>query len=288
MSSGGLDNHYRSPSRGLIGRIETAIANCEPLRILRRGTLSRLPFPVMASDVRSVIYANWLIPAHVAAELTPPGVELEVFDGKAVLTVLSYVHGGFGPVLAGPLRRLFPSPRQSNWRLYVRGIDGAAPDRATVLFLGNVFDSALYAIGTRLVSDVMLSHRAGTFVLDAASDRVRLVIGGAGSAPGLTLDAVQGEGDLPADFQAIFGSWPEAMAALTLQDRAIAPLARGTDLALADIDLPIDTAAIVPLEVTAFEPGAALNALGATGAPFCFLVPEVPFRVLGERILRRP
>jgi len=199
-------------------------------------------------------------------------------DGRTIVTVLTYRHGGFGPVLAGPLRRLFPSPRQSNWRLYL-----ARP--GVVLFVKNIFDSALYALGARMFSDALPSHHAAR--LDLASDTTgcRVEIGGPGSAPGLMLEAVRADArTLPAAFAPFFSDWVEAVGFLCLQHAAVGPIAGEAGLAYAEIDLPIDLDTVQPLAANACAPGDWLAARGVVGQPFCFRVPAAPFRVLSERV----
>ncbi len=269
-------NRFASPDRGPLGRLQDLLANSVGLARLRRAIFSRLPFPVLASDVRDIVYASWVAPLVELAGEIPPDVAVLERDGRTIVTVLTYRHGGFGPTLAGPLRRLFPSPLQSNWRLYL-----ARP--GVVLFVKNIFDSVLYALGTRLFSDALPSHYASRFDLasDAASCRVE--IGGPGSAPGLMLKAASTDARiLPAEFAPFFSDWAEAVRFLCLQHAAVAPIAGETGLAYAEIDLPIDLATVRPLAVSACAPGGWLAARGVAGQPFCFQVPAVPFRVLSE------
>lgn len=271
-------NRFESPDRGPWGRLQDGLANSRGLARLRRAIFSRLPFPVLASDVRDVVYASWVVPLDGFAGEIPPGVAVLERGGLTIVTALTYRHGGFGPALAGPLRRLFPSPRQSNWRLYL-----ARP--GIVLFVKNVFDSALYALGTRLFSDALPSHHAARFdhVIDDAGCRVE--IGGPGSAPGLKLEAVPVDTrTLPADFAPFFATWDEAVRFLCLQDAAVARIEGESGLAYAQIDLPIDVAKVQPLTATAGAPGAWLAVRGVAGQPFCFRVPAVPFRVLSETV----
>ncbi|WP_454758706.1 hypothetical protein [Caulobacter segnis] len=271
-------NRFESPDRGPFGRLQDRLANSRGLARLRRAVFSRLPFPVLASDVRDVVYASWIVPLDRIAGEIPPGVAVLERDGRTIVTALTYRHGGFGPALAGPLRRLFPSPRQSNWRLYL-----ARP--GIVLFVKNVFDSALYALGTRLFSDALPSHHAARFdhVSDDAGCRVE--IGGPGSAPGLTLEAVPADArTLPTDFAPFFATWDDAVRFLCLQDAAVARIEGEDGLAYARIDLPIDVATVQPLTATACTPGAWLAARGVAGQPFFFRVPAVPFRVLSETV----
>lgn len=138
-----IDNRFVSPRRGGVGRCQSALANARWLRSLRRALIGRLPFARLESDVRDVVYLTWLLPVAAVARLVPPGVALVSWEGMTPFTILTYAHGHFGPAAAGRLRCLFPSPLQSNWRLYVATIDGQAPPDATVLFVRNLFDRAM-------------------------------------------------------------------------------------------------------------------------------------------------
>jgi len=270
----------------LIGVIENALANSRFLSHIRRAFTSRLPFMVLASDVRDVVYANWVVPVSTVKFLVPPGVEIMEKDGNTVLTVLTYEHGHFGPAIAGVFRRLFPSPLQSNWRLYVRSIDGKDTDVPTALFVANVFNSDLYAVGTRVFSDVMLSHRAERFEHRQEGCTWSIRIGGKGSAPSLTIKATASYAvDFPAAFGSFFNHYDDAIEMLCLQDAAIAPVIGTGAIAKADIALPIDTQTVMPLDVVAYLPGNFLEKLGAVSSPFCFRVPAVKFEALSEQIL---
>lgn len=283
MTEGG--GRFVPPRGGWLGRLQTRLGNAPGWARLRRRTLARLPFPTLMSDVTDVLYATWSVPAAAARALVPAGVELAERDGQVLLTVLSYRHGHFGPALAGPLLRLFPSPLQSNWRFYVDRLHGTAPAEPTVLFVANVFDGALYALGTRLLSDVLPSRLAGRFTLLWEGEAVTVDIAGPGSAPTLTLTARHAPGALPPLLAPLFEDWTAAVTARTMQEAALAAVPDIDALALARIDLPIPLAEVVPLVPVSFRPGALLIALGATEPPFCFLVPRVPFRVLSERLV---
>jgi hypothetical protein len=275
-------NRFRSPDPGVWGQFQNWLANNGRLRATRRAVFSRLPFPVLASDVRDVIYASWTAPTSAFEGEIPPGVRTLNAGDRTILTTLTYRHRSFGPALAGPLRRWFPSPLQSNWRLYL-----AEPiaGRRVVLFVKNIFDSALYAVGTRLFSDSLPSHWAARFDHGCDVEGCRFQIGGPGSAPGLGLEATHsGARTLPADFQPFFETWSDAVRFLCLQDAALAPIEDAAGLAYAEIDLPIDPATVTPLEATVCQPGEWLTSRGVTGAPFCFRVPAVPFRVLSETV----
>lgn len=256
------------------------------LRRARRWVMARMPFPILASDVSDVIYLNWVVAADRAAELVPPGVDLVEREGRVIFTVLTYRHRNFGPAMLGPLRRLFPSPLQSNWRFYVDRISGGTAT-ATVLFVANVFDSTLYTIATRLFSDALPSDLALRFEHRRDKGRyLTAIAGGGGSSPDLSAVTRAGESVLPADFASFFADWEEAVRHLSLQDVAICSVDDLPGrLALAEIDLPIDLARIEPLVCAEWSGGPWLDRLGVHAPPFAFRVPGVAFRVVSERLI---
>lgn len=246
--------------------------------------LSYLPFSVLESDVRDVLYLNWTIPIALAQSLSPSGVALMEKHGKTVFTILIYRHGHFGPRFLGPFRRFLPSPLQSNWRFYVTCIDQAPVPQPTVLFVRNFFDSALYAIGTRVGSDALPSElpKLFTYSTDGA---LRCQLIDADDELQLEASATTTEGKtLPSAFVDVFSSWDDAVSTLTQQDAAVVQPPDLDNLAHARISLPIDVASIKPAhaDVTC---GRWLARLGITGDPFAFIVPAVKFQVLSENML---
>lgn len=154
-----------------------------------------------------------------------------------------------------------------------------------MLFLRNIFDSTLYALGTRLFTDILPSHKAKRFSLEGAEESFHLNIAGPGSAPDLLLDLVSGTPDLPAPFRGFFDSWNAAVEFLCLQDAAVTAIEHSAHLAYAEIDLPIDPTTVEPLQATHCAPGELLRAWGADASPFCFRVPAVRFRAFAERLV---
>lgn len=280
------NNAYRHPVPGRAGRLIGRLANSTTFGRWRQAILSRLPFVTLASEVVDVIYVSWLVDASAAQALLPPGVTLWQRDGRTPFTVLTYRHGHFGPRLAGPLRRLLPSPLQSNWRLYLDHAPAAAPPVATVFFLKNVMDSLPHALGTRLFSDILPTHLADAMTHAVNSHEARCgIVPGAGSAPAFDLQAHIGSArELDADWHALFGGWDDAVRYLACQDAAVAHVPRNGRLALGEISLPVDLPAVKPL-VPLQADCALLEHLPAVSAPFAFLVPSVPFLALSERLL---
>lgn len=282
------DNAFIHPSAGLGGRVANRLVASRPLLRARRALLSRLPFLQLASDVENVVYCTWVVDVAAVAHLVPRGVTLANRDGRTLFTTLTYAHRHFGPRAAGPLRRVFPSPLQSNWRLYVDALPGGTPADGTVLFVKNVFDHPLYALGSRLFSDALPSHLAQRFTHTARDGRYdTLLSGGAGSAPDLRCTAeASDDRTLPAAFAPFFDGWRDAVSYLSLQHAAIAQVDDCDRIAYASIDLPIDVDAVRPLKpIGSVEGGDFLARIGATGEPMCFIVPDVAFRVLSERLL---
>lgn len=278
---------YRHPYPGRAGRVLERLLNARGLARLRHAVLSHLPFPVLRSDVADVVYVTWMVDARVAGALLPAGLRVWERGGRTPFTVLTYRHGHFGPALAGPLRRLFPSPLQSNWRLY---LDGPLPPGApphTVWFLENVMDSGAYVAATRLFSDIMRTHRPARFTHGrAGAGFATRIEPGAGSAPAFACTvAPAARPVLPPAFAAAFGTWDDAVAMLACQDAALGWSARFGKPVLSHIDLPIPLDAVRPLAPAEPVACALADTLAAAGEPLCFLVPGVPFRVLSETVL---
>lgn len=281
-------NAYVHPKPGLVGSFLGRIANSAALLRLRRRLFAHLPFLKLRSDVRDVVYLTWLVELDAVKHLVPSGVTLWQHDGKTAFTVLTYAHRHFGPSAAGPLRALFPSPLQSNWRLYVEAFPKARPGQRVVLFVKNIMSSTLYAIGTRLFSDALPTHLAASFRHERDGDAcVTDISGGQGSAPPLrcTVHATQAK-SLPQQFGGAFSTWLEAVRFLALQDAAIAQVEDVAALAYADIELPIDVLSVVPLTLS---PGTLdcpfVKAIAEDQEPLCFMVPRVRFEVVSERLL---
>jgi hypothetical protein len=289
-----MDNAYVHPTPGFTGRALATIANNAAIRWIRRTAMGPLPFARLASDVEDVVYLTWIVPVERVRAFVPPGVAIVDRAGLTLFTILTYRHGHFGAKWLGPLRRLCPSPLQSNWRLYVESLPGEAvpalpvPAR-TVLFLRNVFDSPAYALGSRIASDALPSHLAGGFVHRRSGDGYETRIDpGAGSAPALASTTLPAPAkSLPAGYDRFFASWAGAVRFLCGQDAAVAATGKNGRLAQAGISLPIDLDTVVPLQSTDTRGTGFLEALGAAGQPFCFAVPKVRFEVLWERMLPR-
>jgi hypothetical protein len=280
-------NRFIYPRPGFLGATLNWLANSRALASARRAALSRLPYMKLESDVVDVVYLNWVIPTYLAMCAVPAGVRLIEKNGTTIVTVLTYRHGNFGPSFLGPLRKIFPSPLQSNWRLYLLECPAGTQVNRTVLFIKNIFNSAMHSVGSRAFSDVLPSHVAESLKHEKhGSIYITRIEGGSGSAPGFScITQVAGSKRLPAEFQRFFPSWEEAITQLSLQDSAICAVEGLDRMAQGGIDIPIDTGNIIPLEASEYVAGPYLTSLGAAGKPFCFAVPHVRFRALWERLV---
>jgi hypothetical protein len=245
------------------------------------------PVVPLASDVEDVVYLTWIVPVDRIRQFVPPGVAVIERAGLTLFTILTYRHRHFGAKWLGSLRRLCPSPLQSNWRLYVQTLPGGEAPTRTVLFLRNAFDHPAYVLGSRLASDALPSHLPLRFAHERSGDGYETVLDpGEGSAPALDSKLERASARvLPAGFDRFFASWAGAVRFLCLQESAVVAIDGERRIAQAGISLPIDVDTVVPLQSTAVAGAGFLQEVGAVGAPFCFAVPKVRFEVLWERVL---
>jgi hypothetical protein len=283
---------YIHPRRGLFGAMLGKVINWRSFANVRGAIMARLPYIKLASDVENVVYATWMVKVSRVTDLLPKGAILWDFDGYTPFTVLTYKHGNFGPELLGKLRRVFPSPMQSNWRLYLKepiqeSMSGSAPVR-TVLFIKNVMSSVAHTVGSRLLSDMMPTHLPHVFRHEQISNGAIVeILPGTGSAPEFYLEAQNTLArELTPTLATHFKSWEEAVSFLALHDAAVARVPGGERVAYSEILLPIEPQDIQPLQTNADAWRCPLiQELGCNEVPFCFRVPQVKFRVLSETLL---
>lgn len=271
-----MTNNYVHPKTGLPGRLLARLANSRRIAAARRAVFSRLPFLTLESDVRDVVYLTWMMDVAAAQAMVPPGVRLWQRDGLTPFSILTYRHGHFGPALAGPARRLLPSPLQSNWRFYLE-------EPGKVYFVRNIMDSTLHALGTRIFSDILPTHLPARFVHARDGEEYTTIIDpGAGSAPLLEARArLSARRELPTDLAGAFANWGEAVSVLACQHMAMIEVPGLGRMAESEISLPIPLDEVLPLEAASVT--CPMAGAGA-GSPFCFAVPHVRFKVLSESL----
>ncbi len=240
-----------------------------------------LPYPTLRSDIRDVVYLTWLVPVVRVAHLVPEGVALDAFDGHTPLSILTYRHGGFGPALLGPLRRLMPSPAQSNWRLYVEGRSGDG--EGAVFFLKNVIDHPAYVVGSRMLSDGLPAHLPAQMVHARCRDTIETRISpGDGSAPDLVATVRETENRrVPAELRSLGETFEDVLAYLVPRGAAVRTHP-AVGLRSASL-IVVDPGEVRPLELTAPVESAWLAPIVEGAEPFAFVIREVRFAATGER-----
>jgi hypothetical protein len=239
------------------------------------------PMVALRSDIEDVLYVSYVVPADRLAALVPAGLELQRLGpggAHALFTFLSYRHGHFGPRLLGPLRRLLPSPVQSNWRIHVREPRTGA---VGVYFVSTAISATAYALGARLLAEGMPMHVPLHAEISARAGAFHLRLDpGAGSAPDAEAILTPTEAPTDGPWRVCFATWRDFLAYAVPQDRAFT-----TDPALGrvirlEIDLGIPLGACQPLagEVRS----RAARVIAGDAEAFSFRVPRVAFLFRGE------
>ena len=283
-----LGNQFQSPRRSPIHWLTAALSNSKLLARSRRRFTSFFPFLKLRSDVKDVVYMNWILEVDKVRHFLPDGLELWEKDGKTLFTILTYRHGSFGPSFLGPFRRLFLSPLQSNWRLYLKAAPPNVAQGSTVLFLKNSMSSHLYALGTRVFSDVLATHLPRKFIHKKKDSGFETSISpGKGSAPELKCFVeASDEKTIDKEFSELFDSWEEIVDFLSFQDAAVSYTDRDSIFAFSQIELPIDTSTIQPMELRSegfLCP--MLDEFAPIGKPLCYRIPKVRFLATSETLI---
>lgn len=257
---------------GRLGWIWNPLANSRVIDAF----LQRLPELTMKSDITDVLYVNYLVPAERVAPLVPPGLQLQRLgpDGAyALFTFLTYRHGHFGYAVLGPLRRLCPSPIQTNWRIHV---ENPVTKHRGIYFVSNAITSTTYALFARLTTEGMPMH-VTRGELAHREDRFRLVLDpGAGSAPDVELELTRAEEPvLEGAWKACFGTWRGFLEYCVPQDRSMSSQPLKGRISRHEIDLGIPLDRCVPYRGTVTSRAA--REIAGAAEPLCFVVPNVAF-----------
>ncbi|MBI3856282.1 MAG: DUF2071 domain-containing protein [Planctomycetes bacterium] len=264
---------WRHPNR-IFGWIADPAANSRFLR----AYAELAPPLAMVSDIRDVLYVNYLVEASRLQRLVPEGLELQKCgaDGRwAVFTFLSFRHGHFGPRLLGPLRSLLPSPLHSNWRVHVRD---PRSGKEGIYFVTNAISSTPHALGARLMSEGMPMHVLAGAELRSEGGRFTLKLDpGTGSAPDAEAE-LRPLAAAPASgpWSAAFASWRDMLAYVVPQDRGFSTQPWLGRVTRQEIRLDIPLEACEPLEGRVASRAAA--EIVGEAPPFCFRVASVRFR----------
>ena len=276
---------WKAPRRTFLGWLCELIANSRFLQYACEFG----PRFAMASDIRDVVYINYVVPARNLLPLVPEGLELLTLaeDRYALLSVLIYKHGAFGMNFLGPLRRpLMPSPLQSNWRIYVR-----EPRTSTegVFFFSNTISGTLTALIARILSRGVAMHVPAEMSLNITTEATLREIPGTSCAPDLiaNLRSLQPteQPTLPSGpWTECFASYAEFLAYCIPQGNALSVQSWDGRITAQNFCLEGVAATSTPLQGEAHS--ATLTTLGATDDSICFLLPRVDFLLTGETTLQ--
>jgi hypothetical protein len=245
-----------------------------------------LPVPPMVSDITDVVYVNYVVPAARLAPLVPEGLRLQRIgpDGEqAVFTFLTYRHGHLGPPVLGRLRRLLPSPVQTNWRIHVRD---PRTGHAGVHFVTTAVDRAAHAVGARLFCEALPMHLLRHAAVERAGEStVSLRLDpGAGSGP--DAEAVLTFAPEPAGgpWRSAFGTYRDMLEYIVHQDRALSVQPWHRRVTRQEIRLGLTPADCRPL--TGSVRSRSARAIVGDAEPFSFHVPRVTLRFDSEEYHR--
>ena len=266
---------WHHPGHPLVARFVDAVARSHFARALAEW----LPTPVLVSDIRDVVYVNYLVDADRLEPLVPEGLKLQRLGQQkqyALFTFLTYRHGHFGPALLGRFRRHLPSPIQSNWRIHVT--DPVTRQRG-VYFVSTAINSTPHALAARFLSEGVPMHvpRRADLVRDASGTVHLSLEPGRGTAPDAQATLRPSlEASLPPAWAESFDDWRGFLEYCLPQDRAMCSQPWYGRVARQEIELEIPLKRCQRLEGKVESRAAA--AIVGDAVPICFYVPSVTFR----------
>lgn len=266
---------WRHPSGSVLARPLDFVASSRVIS----SWLEPLPIAVMESDIEDVVYVNYLLEAEKLEPFVPYGLALDRIGpgGKyALFSFLTYRHGHFGFRFLGPLRKLMPSPIQTNWRIHVKD---PRTGTAGIYFVTNAIDYAMPALAARLFTEGMPMHvfARSSIVRDPTTGRIVLDFDpGAGTAPDAKASLVPCEApELAGRWQEAFGDYRGFLEYTIPQNRAMSGQPWHERVTRHEIELPVDLDKVEPLagEVES-RAGAAIV---GSERPACFRVAGLHF-----------
>lgn len=271
---------WRHPARNPLARLADGLANSR----LVSTWVEPLPIAAMVSEIEDVIYVNYLVRAETVERFVPWGLELERLGPDrawALFSFLTYRHGHFAFRFLGPLRRLFPSPVQTNWRIHVRdprtGVRG-------VYFITNAIDYAMPALAARLFTEAMPMHvfARSSVRRDPASGSIEFAFeGGDGSAPSAQGSLAPCEAPtLEGPWRECFESWEGFLEYCVPQNRAMSGQPWHRRVTRHEIVLPIDLAKVEPLRGAVVS--ATASEIAGDSQPLCMRVAGLHFTFEAE------
>jgi hypothetical protein len=277
------DGHWapwRSPRAGSLARLSELIANSRFARFVGE----HLPILTMASDITDVVYINYLLPADNLEKFVSLPLRLQRLGPDryhAMFSILIYRHGHFGPRCFGPLRRLWPNPIQSNWRVYVTD---PGSQLQGVQFITTSITSLPHALATRILSEGVPMHIPAKAKIDRehSEDFLIEMISGNGSSADLSCRLKKSATmELPDDWKDCFISWDAMLDYCVPQNRALVWQPWYGRLLQQKISLEISNSDCQSFAGEVNSVAAAQ--IAGKAKPVCFGAAKVSFLFLGEQ-----
>lgn len=242
-----------------------------------------LPFLKLQSCVSNIVYLSWLVDIEQVQNRFPEPIKLLEKQGKTIFTVLTYQHEHFGFSFLGWLRKLMPSPKQSNWRFY---IEPQQQDK-TVIFEQVIVDQKLYVLSGRLASDAMPAQFSKPFIHQKVDQQIQTQLQIDSTYQLSSSVDISSDKQLPVTWQDLFSSWDEAVRYLADQDHAwVEWVDQPENLSQGDIEMPFDFSQIQAAKVQEVH-CSLLQKWGVNEQDiFAFVVPELDFYVKSETVLK--
>ena len=251
---------------------------------IRRLMMRFLPFLHLESQATDTVYMSWLVDIDLVKDRFPEPIQLWEKDGKTIFSILFYHHHHFGLHCLGPLRKIFPSPKQSNWRFYLA--DELVPK--TVIFEQIVVDKMLYVFGGRILSDAMPAQYDPHFHHQVKQNDQALDI-----QAQIEMDATYrlnvhlksaSESALPTHWNHIFKDWDEAIQFFVPQEHVwVECVDNPQKLSQGNIRIVTNFDQIKALKINQIDcPLLHEFNLDPAQPALCFYIPNLDFHVLGE------
>jgi hypothetical protein len=275
---------WKSAHTGLSGKLLNLLGNSRVLKY----AFAFLPSIALQSDVRNVVYLNYLADADRLQRLLPPTLQVQRLGPRgdlAMFSALTYRHGHLGPKIPA-LRKLMPSPLQSNWRLYVTD---TVTNTAGVYFVSTCLSGTPLALLARVASEGIPMHVPREMRLDNEADagcRV-LIDPGTGSAPDLQANLVPSNTtDISGAWKQCFSSFDGLLQYCVPQDQALS-VPPGEERTIAQqIRLTAPLSTIRPLAGQVSS--RVLRQMLGDSEPICFVIPNVEFHYEGAIAIHHP
>lgn len=280
-------HQFKFFKKSIFGKILDVVLNS--LSFWKFKTILFKPFTYLhlRSDIKDVIYLNWLIPFERIQHLIPNHTRIEKHGDKVVLTCLSYKHQKFAPLLLGPFREIFGSPYQSNWRLYLEYPN--KDDRqaeGVILFIKNILSSLHYTIGSRLMSNILQAQCSKEFEMTKKGKIGSVnIVAGEANFPDLIFKYIdKSDWKMDDEFTKAFHTPAHFVHQICYQEYAVTALPVKEKLCKGRIKLEFNEDEILPIELMELEEGEFSN--WVRDCEFVgFKIPKVKFTTRVERVI---